>query len=247
MGLLSRAGKAAKEFLADKMSRQYVNDLGGGVKSTTHIFPAERYYEGISLSGPKTVTWGIEASLPEAGRQNRRTLRQAMRGLPPEQFTPKDDALQRAIWGLEESAAKKKAVAAFKAAERNVLEDMKKRPWWEPWSPESGYQFYGSPGQPAVTRAGKSHNSRDAIYAKMLARNKHPDYYVQTDGHNVFLRRKLPIRHELAAAAAAGVVWPSATSELPLEAPLPDPRGLRGSPFDDGLTDPRYVYPRRGR
>jgi hypothetical protein len=130
--------------------------------------------------------------------------------------------------------SRKVAVPMIRAVERIVKADMASRSPFALWSPQSGYRFYGAANDMSA-RASRTANARDAIYAKLLARNKHPDYFVQSNGHNVYLRRRFPFRHEVAAGAAAGVLFPGTVADGKEHYGVSPDREFR-APLDAGLT-----------
>lgn len=164
--------------------------------------------------GPKSVEWHLEFPVSDdevaLADRNRPLREEIYRRINAGQVrdglqTPSYNALNeksRALEDLANAAANntaramgsRYAVPAFKAARDAVLEDIKSRSPFEPWSPASGYVFYGATPK------------HDTIYKRMLAQVSHPDYYVQTDGHTTYLRRRFPFRHELAAGGALGIL-----------------------------------------
>lgn len=221
MGLLARLGRKGIGRVEDIKNVALGDD----------VFADVGFYRN-QFGKPTEVQWSIRSRVPDdvANRytEKRRATAQSPRDLRQQVMATADDAVAASTTAVE----RRKAVAAFKAAERALKEDMARRRF-DIWTPESGYTFHGATGK------------HDDIYARMVARAKHPDYYAQTKDDawgstHVFLRRKLPIRHELAAAAAAGVLWPTATGSLPVTPPIVDSSGIRRTRFDVGL-DP-YFY-----
>lgn len=92
---------------------------------------------------------------------------------------------------------KRVATDIFASARNRLREDMDSRPWWEP---TKGYFF---------TPATRGH---EKIYDRFVSSFDHPDYKAAKTWDGYELRRKFPLRHEVAAAATIGapaaVLWP---------------------------------------
>lgn len=171
---------------------------------------------GQRYGSPKAVTWNLElpVTADEAELAGRRSalenyiLERSRRPRAPNEphgvdVADKHTALERAqtdaaiaggsVWN------RKVALPAFRAARQALLDDIKARSPFEAWTPESGYAFWGlSP-------------THEKIYDRMVASVRHPDYFVQQaydpelDRRIFYLRRRFPLRHEVAAGAGLGV------------------------------------------
>lgn len=125
------------------------------------------------------------------GKQLRMEIDSGMFGLAPKavRWGVKSD-------GLTKSQKGKLAVASFLRARDLLREDASSR-GFSLWSPMSGYNIPGAS------------DAHERIYSRMFSGAKHPDYYsVPLDGGGTGLRRRLPIRHELAAILAGASLWP---------------------------------------
>lgn len=204
--LLSVAERAEDRGARTLVRRLPENERGQAANITMHI--------GGDAYGfrPKDVTWAIDMPVsPEESRLNElrnqvsdalvptsRSGREMPRGSLREALIEKRKMLEEAqgaqSYADYKAGARRYAPAAFKAARRALMDDIASRSPFEPWTPNAGYVFYG---------ASQKH---DDIYARMLAQARHPDYIAQTDGHTVYLRRKFPFRHEVAAGGALGAL-----------------------------------------
>lgn len=99
----------------------------------------------------------------------------------------------------DRDATRRTASDVFSSARNMLRKDMDSRPWWEP---STGYKFS------ALTP------KHERIYDRFVQSFDHPDYKAvkNEDTLEYELRRKFPLRHEVAAAATIGapaaVLWP---------------------------------------
>lgn len=138
---------------------------------------------------------------------DRRAAENIEPGTPDAELDPllrKMDALNEAQRQAAQSEGggwnRKAALPAFRAARQALLDDMAARSPFEPWTPNAGYEFWG------LTP------THEKIYERMVSAVKHPDYFVQTaynpemERRIFYLRRRFPLRHEVAAGAGLGVL-----------------------------------------
>lgn len=172
---------------------------------------------GNGYGAPKSVSWSLTTPMSEPESAVQRAIhniydeRMAM-DVPVGTPDPTLNALLRKSERMEEMGRRetvgdsglplnrKIALPAFRAAREALMEDMATRSPFEPWTPNSGYSFYG------LTP------THEKIYERMVASAKHPDYFVQKsydpelDRTIYNLRRRFPFRHEVAAGAGLGVL-----------------------------------------
>lgn len=159
---------------------------------------------------PKDVTWDIglpmdskaEEALKNAYINRYNTaIQYGAEGPEYAKAEAEWDAARSDVKSAMSGAGRKAAVPAFRAAKQALLDDMATRSPFAPWSPESGYSFYGATGK------------HDKIYESMIRNTKHPDYFPQIKDDRFYLRRKFPYRHEVAAGVGAGALLAPSSAE----------------------------------